>query len=105
MALKTCITNRVISWHKSRPFNTKVSKSKFRLIPPVGFIQRVAVIDKEIEILGIKFKNGFNIDVPYDILHTNPVRFLEDYFSSGGRESTWNSDLKTESRFLGTKCK
>ena len=51
-------------------------KIKIRLIPPVGFIQRVAVIDKEIEILGIKFKNGFNIDVPYDVLHTNPVRFL-----------------------------
>ena len=31
--------------------------------------------------MGIKFKNGFNVDVPYDILHTNPVRFSRITFA------------------------
>ena len=43
----------------------------------MGLLQRVAVLEKdtELEILGIKFRNGFNVEVPYDVLHTHPVRF------------------------------
>ena len=51
-------------------------KNLIRLVPPVGLLQRVAVLEKatELEILGIKFRNGFNVEVPYDVLHTHPVR-------------------------------
>ena len=48
----------------------------------MGLLQRVAVLEKdtELEILGIKFRNGFNVEVPYDILHTHPVRFYFFHF-------------------------
>ena len=30
----------------------------------------------ELELIGIKFKNGFNVEIPNDILHINPgLRF------------------------------
>ena len=63
--------------HKVIPPNSKISSNLTRLVPPIGSIQRVAVLDKdtELEILGIKFKNGFTVEVPYDILHTHSVRF------------------------------
>ena len=59
------------------PFTSAVLNEALRLVPPVGLLQRVAVIGKgtELDILGIKFKNGFNVEVPYDVLHTHPVRF------------------------------
>ena len=48
------------------------------------------------QILGIKFKNGFNIDVPYDVLHTNPVRVLITFVRPGvqfGRPLKPNKDF------------
>ena len=59
-------------------------KNLIRLVPPVGLLQHVAVLEKatELEILGIKFRNGFNVEVPCDVLHTHPVRFF--IFSDDG---------------------
>ena len=71
MGFQGAMTHRVIT-----P-NFTISDYLIRLVPPVGYVQRVAVLDKdtELEILGIKFKNGFTVEVPYDILHTHSVRF------------------------------
>ena len=71
MGFQGAMTHRVIT--------SNLTKSDYliRLVPPVGYVQRVAVLDKdtELEILGIKFKNGFTVEVSYDILHTHSVRF------------------------------
>ena len=45
-----------------------------RLVSPVGFNFRVAVIPNsgELELAGVKIKDGFNLEVPYDLLHIHP---------------------------------
>ena len=37
-------------------------------------LNRVATLPKntELEISGIKMKNGFNVEIPYDLLHVHP---------------------------------
>ena len=43
---------------------------------------RVATLPKntELEISGIKIKNGFNIEIPYDLLHTHPGTDTRTHF-------------------------
>ena len=54
-----------------------------RLVGPVGFNFRVAVIpgSGELELNGVKIKDGFNVEVPYDLLHIHP-----DYWGSNSKD-------------------
>ena len=61
----------------------KLFKANFSVI-----LNRVAKIPKntELEIAGIKFKNGFNVEIPYDLLHTHPGTDTRIIFFLGNRE-------------------
>ena len=54
-----------------------------RLVGAVGLNFRVAVIPDsgELELAGVKMRNGFNVEVPYDLLHIHP-----DYWGSNAKD-------------------
>lgn len=68
---------------ESIPYTCAVLNEALRLVGPVGFNFRVAVIpgSGELELAGVKIKNGFNVEVPYDLLHIHP-----DYWGSNAKD-------------------
>ena len=58
--------------YESMPWTCAIVAETLRLAAPVGFHLRKAVIDFELPIQGITFKNGFQLEVPVDLLHTHP---------------------------------
>ena len=68
---------------ESIPYTCAALNEALRLVGPVGFNFRNAVIpgSGELELAGVKIKNGFNIEVPYDLLHIHP-----DYWGSNAKD-------------------
>ena len=68
---------------ESIPYTCAVLNEALRLVGPVGFNFRVAVIPNggELELAGVKIKDGFNVEVPYDLLHIHP-----DYWGSNAKD-------------------
>lgn len=68
---------------ESLPYTCAVINEALRLHSPVGFNFRVAVIPAgdDLMVAGIKIQNGFNIEIPYDLLHIHP-----DYWGSNAQK-------------------
>ena len=68
---------------ESIPYTCAVLNESLRLVGAVGLNFRVAVIpgSGELELAGVKIKDGFNVEVPYDILHIHP-----DYWGPNAKD-------------------
>ena len=55
---------------KARPLSSRRPPTFDYMYP----LKRVATLpnNAELELAGIKFKNGFNVEIPNDLLHTHP---------------------------------
>ena len=71
----------------------------------MSFFYRVATLPKntELEISGIKMKNGFNVEIPYDLLHVHPGTDPRNCFITGNFDFLKKNSEIFE-RILGLKC-
>jgi len=81
---------------ESIPLTCAILNEALRLLPPVGVNFRVATLpnNAELELNGIKFKDGFNVEIPNDLLHTHP-----EFWGQNGQEfypERWLQDKSLE---------